>query len=57
LGVVVAVMVTGIIFGNHHQGNADYVLYDAGWQFQMTLTSPLSVDAGQVASAAATPSH
>jgi hypothetical protein len=56
-GVIASVIVTGIIFGRHHQANADYVLFDVGWQFQMALTSPLNVDAGQVASAAATPMH
>lgn len=56
-GAIAALIVTGIIFGRHHQSNADYVLFDAGWQFQMTLASPLTVDAGQVAAAAATPTH
>lgn len=52
-GIFAAVIVTGIIFGRHHRGEADYLLFDAGWQFQMTLTSPLTVDGGQVAAAAA----
>jgi hypothetical protein len=56
-GVIAAGIVTGIIFGRHHQSNADYVLFDAGWQFQMTLASPLAVDGSQVAAAAATPTH
>lgn len=56
-GVIAALIVTGFIFGRHHQANTDYVLFDVGWQFQMALTSPLDVDAGQVASAAATPTH
>jgi hypothetical protein len=56
-GALAALIVTGIIFGRHHQANADYVLFDAGWQFQMTLTSPLAVDASQAAAAAATPTH
>ncbi|MBT9331704.1 hypothetical protein [Paracidobacterium acidisoli] len=38
----------------HHYGNADYVLFDNGWQFQMALESPLSLDAARVADAAAT---
>jgi hypothetical protein len=41
----------------HHRNNSDYVLFDAGWQFQMALTSPLAVNAAQVSAAAATPSH
>jgi hypothetical protein len=41
----------------HHKNNSDYLLFDAGWQFQITLSSPLSLDAGLVAAAANTPSH
>ncbi|MGA1982103.1 MAG: hypothetical protein ABSG84_06495 [Acidobacteriaceae bacterium] len=41
----------------HHKNNSDYLLFDAGWQFQIALSSPLSLDAGQVAAAANTPSH
>jgi hypothetical protein len=56
LGVVVAILTIGIL-SRRHRGNADYVLYDAGWQFQMAISTPLTVDAGQVAAAAATVSH
>lgn len=52
-----ALLVAGILFGVHHRKNMDSLLFDAGWQFQMALTTPLGVDAGQVAAAAATPSH
>jgi hypothetical protein len=55
-GVTAAIVTLAIVFG-HRGSKADYALFDAGWQFQMTLTSPLGVDAGQVAAAAATPSH
>jgi hypothetical protein len=54
-GAVLAVV--GILFGIHHKSNADYLLFDAGWQFQMALTTPLGVDAAQVVAAAATPSR
>ncbi len=57
LGSMFAILVTMILLGHHHAKNTDYVLFDAGWQFQMALTSPLDVDAGQVASAATTPTH
>jgi hypothetical protein len=60
IGVAVgttALFVTAMLLTLHHRNNADYVLFNAGWQFQMTLTSPLGVDAGQVAAAAATPTH
>jgi hypothetical protein len=52
-----ALVVTGILFAVHHKNNSDYLLFDAGWQFQMALTTPLGVDAAQVAAAAATPSQ
>jgi hypothetical protein len=41
----------------HHRGNStDFVLFDAGWQFQMVLDSPVTLDPAQVAAAAAAPS-
>lgn len=52
-----ALLLTGILFGIHHKSNTDFLLFDAGWQFQMALSTPLSLDAGQVAAAAATPSN
>jgi hypothetical protein len=55
-GVVAALAILSIVF-RHHVSNADFLLFDAGWQFQMTISTPLAVDAGQVAAAAATPSH
>jgi hypothetical protein len=56
-GIIASLIVTALIFGRHHRANVDYVLFGAGWQFQMTLASPLTVDAGQVAAAAATSTH
>lgn len=44
-------VVLGIV-AHHHNVNADYVLFDNGWQFQMTLISPLRLDAAKVAAAA-----
>jgi hypothetical protein len=57
LGGMFAILLTIILLGRHHSKNLDYVLFDAGWQFQMTLTTPLVVDAGQLAAASAIPSH
>lgn len=54
---ITALFVMGLLFGIHHKNNADYLLFDAGWQFQMTLTSPLNVETAQVAAAANMPSH
>ena len=55
-GVTVALMTLGIVLKRNVR-NADFVLFDAGWQFQMALATPLGVDSGQVAAAAAVASH
>ena len=57
VGVTVGTAVAGIVaivLMAHHQGGGSTVLFDTGWQFEMVLQSPLSVDAASVA--AATPS-
>jgi hypothetical protein len=33
----------------HHRGTADFVLFDNGWQCQMVLSTPLTLDASRVA--------
>lgn len=48
LGAVGVLLVVGAIM-HHHNGNADYILFDDGWQFQMTLASPLTLDEAKVA--------
>lgn len=56
VGGAVAMIVT-IVLVARHQGGGNDVLFDTGWQFEMVLQSPLSVDAASVAAAAvATPS-
>lgn len=58
LGGFTALVVAAILLARHNNtSDADYVLFDAGWQFQMTLQSPLEVDADRVTAAAATGSH
>jgi hypothetical protein len=49
----------GLIFALFHftQPHGDYMLDAAGWQFQMTLQSPLTVDVSSVTAAAAAPTH
>ena len=57
VGAMVGSAVAGIVaivLMAHHQGGGSTVLFDTGWQFEMVLESPLSVDAASVA--AATPS-
>jgi hypothetical protein len=57
LGGVVAGSLIGTLVWMHHRANSvDYVLFDAGWQFQMVLDSPVALDASQVAAALAAPS-
>ena len=55
VGGAVAVVVATVLAA-HHQGGGNGVLFDTGWQFEMVLQSPLSVDAASVAAAAATSS-
>jgi hypothetical protein len=54
VGGAVAVVVTTVLLARH-QGGGSAVLFDTGWQFEMVLESPLSVDAASVAAAAAAP--
>jgi hypothetical protein len=49
-----AVVVLLAVFAHHHR--YDDALFDAGWQFEMVLRSPLSLDADKVAAAIAIPS-
>jgi hypothetical protein len=53
IGVAAAVTVTAIILGHRHAGD---IVFDAGYQFEMVLQAPLTLDAGRVAAAVATPS-
>ena len=53
---MLALIIGMVVYAHHHVNNTDFVLYDAGWQFQMVLDSPIALDAAQVAAAAATPS-
>jgi len=58
-GAIVGVALAGVaataalvILGHYHRGGR-IVLFDTGWQFEMVLESPLSVDAASVAAAGA----
>jgi len=57
IGIGIAATAAGIaipLILIHHGGRgAGGVLFDAGWQFEMVLESPVSVDAASVAEAAA----
>jgi hypothetical protein len=54
LGSVAVFLVLVLTLG-HRQGSSDFVLFDNGWQFQMALSTPLTLDAGKVAAAAEMP--
>jgi hypothetical protein len=54
LGGTAALVILGVIGAHHSANNTDFVLYDAGWQFQMVLDSPITLDSAQVAAAAST---
>jgi hypothetical protein len=54
VGIVVGTTVAGIVavvLLGHHNGGWNGVLFDTGWQFEMVLQSPLSLDAASVAAA------
>lgn len=55
VGGVAAGFIVGTLIWAHHRTikESDFVLYGAGWQFQIVLDSPLTLDAAQAAAAAA----
>jgi hypothetical protein len=55
-GGFAALVVLMLVWAHHSVNNTDFLLYDAGWQFQMILDSPLTLDAAQVSAAVAAPS-
>ncbi len=55
-GAFAAGLVGMLVWAHHRANSYDFVVFDAGWQFQMILDSPVTLDAAQVAAAAAAPS-
>ena len=53
IGAGVGILVLTLAIGHHRATATDYVLFDSGWQFQMALQEPLTLDAAQVSAAAA----
>jgi hypothetical protein len=43
--------IIGLIIATHHGAGNSGVLFDAGWQFNLVLQGPLSLDAGSIAGA------
>lgn len=57
-GGTAAVLILALVLSHRHAASVDYVLFESGWQFQMTLQQPLTLDASKVAAAlAASPAH
>jgi hypothetical protein len=54
-GGFVAILIGAFAWAHHNVKNTDFLLFDNGWQFQMVLESPLTLDTGKVAAAAAMP--
>jgi hypothetical protein len=55
MGTMAAAGIGMLVWMHHRATHMDYVLFDSGWQFQMVLTNPLTLDAAKVSAAASTP--
>lgn len=55
LGGGAAVTIGALLWAHHHAANLDYVLFDAGWQFQMVLQQPAIIDTARLATPVAVP--
>jgi type IV secretion system protein VirB10 len=44
-----------LLWARHRANGYDFIVFDVGWQFQMVLDSPVTLDAAQVAAAATAP--
>lgn len=53
IGAGVGILVLTLVLGHHRANSTDYVLFDSGWQFQMALQEPLTLDATQITAAVA----
>jgi hypothetical protein len=55
-GGMVAILVGMLLLMHHRAKSYDFAAFDVGWQFQMVLDSPVTLDLTRVAAAAAAPS-
>jgi hypothetical protein len=51
-GAFAAITIGMVVWWHHRVNSYDYAVFDAGWQFQMILDGPVTLDAAQVAAAA-----
>lgn len=55
MGAGAAIGIGALVWAHHRATHTDYVLFDSGWQFEMVLAEPLTLDVNPVGAAAATP--
>jgi hypothetical protein len=53
IGAGVGILVIALAINHHHGSSADFIVFDSGWQFEMALAEPLTLDGAQVSAAAA----
>ncbi|MGH9740404.1 MAG: hypothetical protein ACRD4X_17725 [Candidatus Acidiferrales bacterium] len=51
IGTAVAIIIGVILAAHHHGGASNAVLFDAGWQFNLVLQNPLTLNAASIAAA------
>jgi hypothetical protein len=56
LGGFAALTIGMIVWAHHRVNSYDFAAFDVGWQFEMVLDGPVTIDAARVAAAAAMPS-
>jgi hypothetical protein len=55
LGGFAAITIGMLIWAHHRVNSYDFAAFDVGWQFQMVLDGPVTLDASQITAAAAMP--
>ncbi len=53
LGATAGLLVGSLLWFHHRVNSYDFAVFDVGWQFQMVLDSPVTLDPAQVMAAAA----
>jgi hypothetical protein len=56
-GSFAALVILIVAMAHHRAASVDYVLFESGWQFQMMLDQPLTVDIARVNAAAQAPAN
>jgi hypothetical protein len=53
LGATAAALIGSLVWMHHRANSYDFAVFDVGWQFQMVLDDPITLDATQLAAAGA----